>query len=601
MRLVVKFLLACSLVTTTLGVSYAQTTAGLRCEFNLGTGPNELQTVGGVGDSTRFREYSTVVFEDELIVFDPLSQRVLRRSFGTSGCKGNTSTATLPNNGDFVLRLSALGNALYGLTASGKIRLVARYFKGEPLRVISPGQESGDIEQTETVQALFVEQLPVLPNTSAVFDSSVTDHVPRANEAGYTSSLVRSYSAGLTSSEDGAVLRYRVRLCSSSVGRLDVWSADEPNKVSTAVIGAPESSWLGVVSLVGAKSSTSFSVMYQSMIENADGIFKTSIYVLDHVGSDGRVAVATFADGQAISSPEIVQVVAPRLNRRFVVASYLVSISGSGPKRERLRIVALPVKESTISVPEPLRSDCESGSVSWAPRQLVGSDMNREQDFVISRARAFIDATWCMQAENLRIGGTCEPPFDRPANSWKQPFSAAFIKPGETVKGVYYLWGGKDSLEKILARYGSSCAGATHKRRSNLPALAGNVCTKIVNGHPARHPDAAGIDCSGFVSQAWNIPQTPGTSEMLTSPAKYGLSIGQPLDAMMVADGLLYRTKSSGHVRLFGGWVVTPLGLRARVYESTTESVCSGTCERDLDFLQIAGYRPLALKRLRVN
>jgi hypothetical protein len=583
------------------GPASAQPGSGFRCDFGLGSGSNELQTVGGVGESARFREYSTILLEDDLLVFDPLSQRILRRAFDSSGCKGPVTAIPLATRGGAILRLAALRNELYGLTASGKIRLVARYFKGEPLRLVVPGQESGGAVESEVVLAHFAEQLPVLPNTSATFDPSGPVAAPKGNEAGYISSLVRSYSAGLSAAADGSIFRYRLNLCSSSMGRLDVWRDDDPQKIKSTLISVPEGSWLGVVSIIGAKSLAEFRAMYQAMAMDGNGTLKTSLNVIDESASGSRLYVANFRDGQAVSSPDMAQVAMQPSERKVVIVSYLISISGSGPKKERLRIAAIPLRASTQAATGAARASCESGAASWVPPNAVSSNLNREQQEVLKRARAFIDATWCSKQENLRVGVTCEPPFDRPGNSWKQPFTASFVQPGERVRGVYYLWGGKDPVEKILARYGEACESQSSPSSKRAPAIAGNVCTEVVDGRPAWHPDAAGIDCSGFVSRAWSISSTPGTAQMHENPSKYGLSVGPSIESSMVADALLYRTKSSGHVRLFGGWVVTPLGVRTRVYESTTESICSGTCERDLDFLQIAGYRFMGLNKLRMR
>jgi hypothetical protein len=101
-------------------------------------------------------------------------------------------------------------------------------------------------------------------------------------------------------------------------------------------------------------------------------------------------------------------------------------------------------------------------------------------------------------------------------------------KPQQVVKGVPYCWGCMGSLPQIAARINSG-------------VKAGNVCTRQ---DPRR--DAAGVDCSAFVSAAWGLSTHFSTLAIpsITAP------VGNPWD-MLPGDAI---NKPGSHVMLFLGF-----------------------------------------------
>jgi hypothetical protein len=85
---------------------------------------------------------------------------------------------------------------------------------------------------------------------------------------------------------------------------------------------------------------------------------------------------------------------------------------------------------------------------------------------------------------------------------WKRPnhFKASMI--GQTIGPMPYWWGGDDTPQSFLRRIADG-------------ALAGSVCTcRDARYNQCVVSQAAGVDCSGFVSRAWGIAKL-GTAGLL--------------------------------------------------------------------------------------
>ena len=144
-------------------------------------------------------------------------------------------------------------------------------------------------------------------------------------------------------------------------------------------------------------------------------------------------------------------------------------------------------------------------------------------------------------------------------------------KLGQHVRGIPYCWGCHGSLDQIAAKI-------------QRGVLAGNICT-----HNAPRGDAAGVDCSAFVSAAWGLAThfTTAAIPAITNPVKnpWDLRPGDALD------------KPGSHVMLFLRF--TPNRM-AEVMESSP-GACNGRVCRNvypLSSLLARGYRPVRFRAL---
>lgn len=144
-------------------------------------------------------------------------------------------------------------------------------------------------------------------------------------------------------------------------------------------------------------------------------------------------------------------------------------------------------------------------------------------------------------------------------------------KQSQDVQGVPYCWGCQGSLAQFMSRI---------KRGS----LAGNVCTR-----DTVRTDAAGVDCSSFVSAAWGLSThfttaaIPAIASRVENP--WDLQPGDALD------------KPGSHVVLFLGF--TP-DRQASVMEASTGG-CQGRVCRNvypLSSLLARGYIPVRYRAL---
>ena len=144
-------------------------------------------------------------------------------------------------------------------------------------------------------------------------------------------------------------------------------------------------------------------------------------------------------------------------------------------------------------------------------------------------------------------------------------------KEGQPVQGVPYCWGCQGSVRSFVDRV-------------NKGTLAGNVCTR---NDP--RTDAAGVDCSSFVSAAWGLSThfstavIPAISNRLSNP--WDLLPGDALD------------KPGSHVVLFMGF--TP-NREAMVMEASPNA-CKGRVCRNiypLSWLLSRGFVPVRYRGL---
>lgn len=141
----------------------------------------------------------------------------------------------------------------------------------------------------------------------------------------------------------------------------------------------------------------------------------------------------------------------------------------------------------------------------------------------------------------------------------------------QTVRGVPYCWGCQGSVRQFMDRI-------------DRGTLAGNVCTK-----DGVRSDAAGVDCSSFVSATWGLSThfttaaIPAIARQLSNP--WELQPGDALD------------KPGSHVMLFMGF--TP-NREAMVMEASP-GACKGRVCRNiypLSWLLSRGYIPVRYRAL---
>jgi len=185
---------------------------------------------------------------------------------------------------------------------------------------------------------------------------------------------------------------------------------------------------------------------------------------------------------------------------------------------------------------------------------------------ILALAESFRTAEWTVGDKNYADSA---PSRCAPAKGylWMRP---AYLddQRGKTVTGVPYNWGGYMSVTDFL-------------QRIKTDALGGNICT-CRSTYNCVQRKAAGVDCSGFVSQVWKIPRHTTISLMKKARRLASLQELQPGDAI---------NKPNSHVRLFVAF--SPAGNGAiRAYEASTS--CGRVCMRDFTTKQLEGYVPLA-------
>jgi hypothetical protein len=191
---------------------------------------------------------------------------------------------------------------------------------------------------------------------------------------------------------------------------------------------------------------------------------------------------------------------------------------------------------------------------------------------ILERARAALDLRWQLAPRNYAhddVQNRCEPP----TYIWRRPARLDGLE-GMEVVAVPYRWGGYTSSLK------------TFRNHLNDGRLAGDDCT--CRNANCVHPDATGLDCSGFVSMAWAIGNYFTTSSLGSS------SISQETKYADLQPGDIVN-KAGSHVRLVESISEGSQGVVVTVIESAANESCGGVCRRaylQAD-LQQEGYIPL--------
>ena len=131
-----------------------------------------------------------------------------------------------------------------------------------------------------------------------------------------------------------------------------------------------------------------------------------------------------------------------------------------------------------------------TGSVKSAPEIPTRNE-------VLTRAEAIVGLSWTCNSENSS---------NPPADVMKADYLGYATSYPESMIGIPYCWGGFDGVDTS-----SSTQWSNFKDAMNNDIFAGNVNT---SGYYKR--GTAGIDCSGFVSSAYDLDNKYGTSTFIS-------------------------------------------------------------------------------------
>ena len=150
-------------------------------------------------------------------------------------------------------------------------------------------------------------------------------------------------------------------------------------------------------------------------------------------------------------------------------------------------------------------------------KDSVVAPISREQ--IIARAEAFETHTWTATVDNIWSGQICDT---------QQVISAPYVKVGENTS-VPYMWDGFSSIEKFNEGMSNGLAAGNTNTSTNIGSMN---C-------------AEGVDCSGYISQAWNTVWKYDTREFYPIVIDYdSWSDLKPGDI----------ANKPGHIRLFHSW-----------------------------------------------
>lgn len=207
---------------------------------------------------------------------------------------------------------------------------------------------------------------------------------------------------------------------------------------------------------------------------------------------------------------------------------------------------------------------------SSAPSQVTPGES-------IAIAQRYVDHPWRPFARNILHGKDKRGvPVNTPDVGYQsQPGRPGWWVPGGVNRGIPYKWGGFDDPDSFDSALGNELAAgdvsSPEKRRSDNSAVSAQ---------------AAGVDCSGFVSRCLKLPQVHDTTQL---PA-----ICDPLPrAGDLRPGDLLNIRR-GHVLLCAGWA-TPDQKWIYYYETggAPDYWKPALKQAPLDALLALGYQPL--------
>ncbi|HAJ48722.1 MAG TPA: hypothetical protein DCL54_19260, partial [Alphaproteobacteria bacterium] len=261
-------------------------------------------------------------------------------------------------------------------------------------------------------------------------------------------------------------------------------------------------------------------------------------------------------------------------------AYQLLPLADEPGKIARLQLIKIPFRSATpealrtLSFPRPKIDRLSDQDAARRKRQQVcatADPLTTSQEAVyhqvLNAGRAYSTMPWRV-TERSKGPDSC-PNSSAPGFAKAPQIAVANV--GDTLRGMPYGWGNFDSVDSF------------RRRVERQGIRAGNVCTNSGGGIPG---STAGIDCSGFVQRALNLPHQGklGTSTM----QPYMIDLGT-FAALRPGDVLL---KPGSHVMFYlgmtNGGIWTAESTTSCNRQRTHRGVCFVT--RSFDFM--SGYRP---------
>lgn len=362
----------------------------------------------------------------------------------------------------------------------------------------------------------------------------------------------------------------RVRRANARTLRLDVGGR-------TLTVRARAGGYLSDAKVLGRDASGHWYVQSSEVVEGSPQI-RTLVFVQRFLPSARLkdVAAVPVADMDtvpssmvALSADGLVTAIVPTATGVFLQKLGFESISARRDLRPAVAPARTPIQttvhQTSGLADEP--ADVEAAAVTPPATR----------DEIVSRAQAFLAINWTMTESNFTRIGIENRCAKTEGKYWLRPSRFTRASIGRTFGPMPYHWGGGDSPE-------------TFRAKLSRGLLAGNICTcREAQYNQCQVSEAAGVDCSGFVSRTWGVTKH-GTSNLHRVAAPVP-SLGQ----LKRGDAL---NRPGSHVRLFVGFGPGP-ALTFEVIESATNRDCEGVCRKTYTAAQLNGYRPMRYVGIR--
>ncbi|QDQ28604.1 hypothetical protein FNU76_20860 [Chitinimonas arctica] len=258
--------------------------------------------------------------------------------------------------------------------------------------------------------------------------------------------------------------------------------------------------------------------------------------------------------------------------------AFLLPLELTSPEDAVLHRPAPPVvtpqdeQQSDDELEQAFREQSAQENGALPPQSLDGYPPRPRGD-VLAEAYRYLSMTWVLGERNYahpNIPSECDVGAGK---YWQRPKQLEG-RQGQEITAMPYQWGGDNSPEQF-------------RKRIAKGALAGDICS-------CRDPHrrfcitriATGVDCSGYVSNAWGIPHH-------TTDALFRVSTPLPsLEALEPGDALVWRQH---HARLYIGRS-SGTDIRFKMLESSVS--CGGVCETTYSAVELADYTPIRYRKI---
>jgi hypothetical protein len=229
----------------------------------------------------------------------------------------------------------------------------------------------------------------------------------------------------------------------------------------------------------------------------------------------------------------------------------------------------LPPDVGLISAEQDIFNDIEELNGTTSIGLIALQKVSRES--ILDRARNALELKWYMQAKNYShpgVNSKCTPP----GSIWRRPSRLDGLLEKE-VTAIPYRWGGYAKSLDVF------------KKHLDDGRLAGSDCT--CRNANCVYPDSTGLDCSGFVSYAWQ------TGTYYTTRSLPDSRVSKPDLWANLKPGDI-ANKAGSHVRLIESTSSGPNGRYHTVIESAANPSCGGVCRRSYSETELMrqGYKP---------